>query len=123
MAQCRPEVQKAVKANSEARELLEAEALLAEVDDQRKRLAKRKRGHKAQRDAQQKAAEALMAGPVGSSSERLPLQLLTKQKCVAWRWPEEDGVMKHMVGIGCSQPFSPFSDDEVESRKGCKRCA
>ncbi len=30
--------------------------------------------------------------------------------------------MKHMVGIGCSRPFSPFSDDEVESRKGCKRC-
>ena len=81
------------------------------------------------------------AGQVGVSSThgRLPLQLLTKQKCVAWRWPQvgledlgslqslwpsdilnvsktsppqENGVMQYMVGIGCSQPFSPFTSEE-----------
>eukprot|EP00913_Durusdinium_trenchii_P017367 g16332.t1 len=77
------------------------EALLQEVEDERQR-RKRHRGdncgRKAQLKAQLDAAAALMAGQVGvySTYGRLPLQLLTKQKCVAWRWPQENGVMQHM---------------------------
>eukprot|EP00931_Biecheleriopsis_adriatica_P063768 TRINITY_DN38686_c0_g1_i2.p1 TRINITY_DN38686_c0_g1~~TRINITY_DN38686_c0_g1_i2.p1 ORF type:complete len:120 (+),score=30.35 TRINITY_DN38686_c0_g1_i2:42-401(+) len=99
----------------EADEFIEAERLLSElaseVDDQQKRQQLKRRKTRDE-SLQSAAANALMAADPGTdTTERLPLRLLTGQRCVAWRWLAEDGTFQHMIGIGCSRPFSPFSDD------------
>ncbi|CAJ1359912.1 unnamed protein product [Effrenium voratum] len=103
------EAKQDAKEAREAKQLREAEALLAELEEERQRQRKRR---KTDHPAKLQAASALMAAEPGVTSPlRLPLQLLTMQRCVAWRWPNAEGKMQHMIGIGCSQPFSPFSDD------------
>ncbi|CAE8649468.1 unnamed protein product [Polarella glacialis] len=94
----------------EARELEEANRLMSELDAQHQR-QKRRRLQQGDAAAKNKAARDLMDGLPGTEvSLRVPLKLLTCQQKVAWQRIGEDGQMRYMIGIGCTRPFSPFSD-------------